>query len=364
MEALLRHGLFGGAGDSLPRLRSVVLIGAPSSTAIAENEARRLMRETEETVGTEEAPYSFWCRHNCAIYPQPECLKEAYAEAADRRDGWWCFGALQGWRRIQNWERRGGSRGSHSSWDLRGSSVLRGWEIARSEVSARFAAAAGGAPLLSIRGAHDFVTERCVEAWRGCSSMKEVTVGGCGHQPHLESPRVFAEALSSWFRRLEEGQLRRDGEAEARDEAAEPPLAAAAPRLLGREEARRELRGWASALARAPADVREAWAFKWRAEARRQEGRYWQSPVPCREAQRLAEWARGLPGDESPPGCQAPAQEGRTSRAAIGFAREGGRLDAIVCVEEDCVVGAVTAAEAPQALRTAAVRRVRELFQS
>merc|ERR1712187_1046989 len=101
------------------------------------------------------------------------CLKEAYADASKRSDGWWCFGALQGWRRIPKWQRRvGANTGLHSTWDLRGSTVLRGWEITRSEVSRRFVASTGGAPLLSIRGAHDFVTEKCIEAWRGASSDK------------------------------------------------------------------------------------------------------------------------------------------------------------------------------------------------
>lgn len=59
------------------------------------------------------------------------------------------------------------------------------------------------------RGEHDFITERCVHAWRGAQSSKaaafrERVFSGCGHNAHLEAPNAAAVALRMWFLEAED----------------------------------------------------------------------------------------------------------------------------------------------------------------
>mmetsp|Transcript_47282 Transcript_47282/g.119915 ORF Transcript_47282/g.119915 Transcript_47282/m.119915 type:complete len:682 (-) Transcript_47282:190-2235(-) len=321
MEAVVRKGLWSkstadkagdlasaSSGIEFPQLESVILIGVPASAMTAEAEARRLLRDAEEAVGPVDAAHSFWCRHMCALYPQPRCLREAYAQAGDRDKGWWGFGALQGCK----WTASATASSGGGQWELREGSVLRDWEMQRAEVAELYAAASRGAPLLSIRGTHDFVTEACVDAWRGVGDaasssdnlvFQEEVVAGCGHNPHLESPRVFANKLHDWLLRCE-GDHEGSGHASRAGQSAQQsdgPELLGGPgftslRLLDRGEARQQLSRWASEFARADPSIQERWAFEWQLAARhRVAERYWKSPLPSREARMLAEWAWALP---------------------------------------------------------------------
>jgi len=362
MEALLRHGLYDtevADTSALPNLCSVTLLSTPSSMAVAEQEAARLMKVAEDAVGQEDAPHSFWCRHNCAIYPQPECLKEAYRCAAERSAGWWCAGALQVWRPCLH-------EGCSSNWELQGANPLASWEISEAELKEKFSKCTGRAPLLSIRGSHDFITEDCVRAWQGAGRdpsgvvFCEDTVGGAGHQLHLDAPRVFVEKLNRWLRQV-------DDEVEAAAEAPDTSKESVdvTYTTMGRDEAHEQLAFWASSLARAPTEKREEWAFHWSLTPRKLEDKYWVSPVPAREARRLADWARELP--------QSTRQCGSVSapRAAIRLlSREQGKLDAIVCLERlrfpwsrvMRIVGAASAPDTAMWTRDAAVQHVRQML--
>lgn len=393
MEALLRAGAFAhkANGDrQIPRLRSMCLMGTPSSSTMAEEAARRLMHLAEETVGLDDAVNSFWYRHICALKPQPACLQEAYAEAADRSTGWYGFGALQGWR----WEPAqipGGGR-----WGLQGG-ALSTWEVTAEEMEEKYGRASGGAPLLSIRGTHDAVTEDCVLVWRAVAKSKHMAAGvatleenntepngtgptmfeetfvrGCGHHAHLEDPDRFAAKLRLWLLGVEDPSSANVGskaspadvKAEHEDEEATGSL-----HLLDRTEARQRLSRWASEL---------SWAAA--VSGRRCLGDRRLAVGPSREARRLADWAWSLPqlaggaklvwpdqanphrirrmirlsatrvagqaagdnedgGTDAIAGVSADAQEARgnatslSPRVALGLAGPTG-LQAIVCVEE------------------------------
>jgi len=198
MEAILRRQLWGGALGStrLPRLRSVCLMGTPSSASILRAEAQRLLRRAQAE-GHSNAKAVFWYRHYCCLQT-PGCLAEAYP------------GVMQ--EHLGGWE----------PWDAW---VLRGWEIRRSELAKRYAESTGSAPLLSVRGEDDFVTEACVEAWRGvrdslqaaaggpgraaarsgpaAGGFREEVIHGCSHHTHLEAPEAFGNFLRQWFSRVE-----------------------------------------------------------------------------------------------------------------------------------------------------------------
>jgi len=198
MEALLRKRLWGSShSSSLPRLRSVCLMGTPSSTSILKSEAWRLMRRVKAE-GLRNAAASFWYRHYCSLRSLG-CLTNAFADTAGA--------PLGGWEPWGDW-------------------VLRGWEIRRNELAKNYAESTGNAPFLSVRGENDFVTEACVEAWRGVRDSLRAPVGGggeaaagntmtaqgfveevvsdCGHNTHLEEPEALGALLSRWLRRAEE----------------------------------------------------------------------------------------------------------------------------------------------------------------
>jgi len=201
MEALLRLGMWGSmesgaAAVPLPKLCSVCLLSTPSSTARLKTESWRLMRSAKAAAGPEHAAAFFWYKHYCGLQ-SPECLAEAYAGDSET--------PLGGWEPWDTW-------------------VLRGWEIRRAELAQRYAQATGGAPLLSVRGADDFVTAACVEAWRGAGEslaaaiahgggggaagrsgggFLEAVLSGCGHNSHLEDPGALSALLCPWLANVE-----------------------------------------------------------------------------------------------------------------------------------------------------------------
>lgn len=196
MEALLRTGLWDSNPKDLPRLRSVCLVSTPSSTSMLKTEAWRLMNKVKANVGKDKAAAKFWYKHYCGLQ-SPTCLAEAYATADEIHMGGW------------------------EPWDH---CIIRGWQIRRAEVQERYALATGGAPLLCVRGSNDFVTEACMEAWRGAKesfaspklpsdvvarvhssrdanfcTFREEALSGCGHNSHLEDSDKFGALLHDWL---------------------------------------------------------------------------------------------------------------------------------------------------------------------
>lgn len=389
MEALLRAGLWveDKYRSSMPELRSVCLIGSPNSTNLAEAEAKKLMQkvESEDLMDQSSAPFRFWRRHVCAVYPQPLCLRQAYQNANHQcRNESRMIGALQGWRWCHQ----------NSSWELHGGGAMQGWEISQDEVAASYSSMAG-APLLNIRGSHDFITESCTVAWRGVSNWRasfyrEQVVGGCGHHPHIESPRVFSLRLTEWFHHADAlCKSTRDSSPDCSDAGSsnsvqhlQNPMQL---RLLTQEETRQQLTKWASDLSWADAELQEEWSFACRARSNKSVARYWVSPSPAREARRLAEWTRHIP--ESTAWLNASAtsiqrilagalfghgsHSGSGLRVAVGCTGRGPQdLQAVVCIESQAstmhtkhyhVVGAAASLSAPIVARDAAVYQVSQM---
>jgi len=190
MEALLRQELWGQAAPGLPsnlylpKLQSICLMGTPSCTGILRSESNKLLKEAAKVAGRAEAESHFWQQHFSSGVPT---LAEAYMTST--------------WQPWNHW-------------------VMRGWEIRREEVARRYVAATKGVPLLSVRGEKDFVTDRCVEAWRGVGDaiasarrsnasreqlgfFREELLSNCGHNAHLEDPKACASLIHDWLTSVE-----------------------------------------------------------------------------------------------------------------------------------------------------------------
>eukprot|EP00966_Prymnesium_polylepis_P221305 5119357-Prymnesium_polylepis.1 len=103
-------------------------------------------------------------RHNCRVQgddgAQPARLAEAYAHAG-------------------------------TCW--RGSAAIAG------VAAGADAMACVDCPALCMRGEHDFVTEACVEGWRGLPDVRFVTLDGCAHHALLEEPAAYLDALGGFL---------------------------------------------------------------------------------------------------------------------------------------------------------------------
>merc|ERR1719433_1084337 len=210
-EAAFRQRLFAGtqceaspACADFPKVVSICLMSTPSSSSVAEAEARRLMTAIETTVNGEFAPATFWNRHNCAVKPVPAFLSESYQEEMEMHAAPVSrkFGAMHEWEwRVPE--------SNSAGWQLRSGSALADWCISRSDVTNYYSDTSSAPPLMITRGEHDFITERCVHAWRGAQSSKaaafrERVFSGCGHNAHLEAPNAAAVALRMWFLEAED----------------------------------------------------------------------------------------------------------------------------------------------------------------
>mmetsp|Transcript_100902 Transcript_100902/g.261139 ORF Transcript_100902/g.261139 Transcript_100902/m.261139 type:complete len:644 (-) Transcript_100902:182-2113(-) len=376
MEAMLRKGLYqtGAAKSDFPTLRSICLLGVASSTMVLCSEARRLMRQTETALSktsedAEDVARSFWLRHICGLKPQPACLTDAYSEAFPGLGGQ-RWGPLAGWFWYVGSTSQGATVGGQ--WELRKSATLQSWQLERSEVAAMYWEATGGAPLLSIRGQHDFVTDACVEAWRGVSdaakayggvvdkTFSEVVIGACGHNAHLEDPELVAAKLRLWLLRTDEldhpPKSKGASASRVEDELQEDRMELdGCVRILSRMEARQKLTEWSSALswaayARSRSNLTSGitasrftdQGFAGTGVASHLDGR-----TSSREARRLAEWAWELPAAPASDSlsvefvtqalreCTGEGCEVDTSRqVAVGLSsHDGSTLLAIACVE-------------------------------
>lgn len=265
----------------LPKLRSICLLSVSSSTLLADRAATTLMNAAAESVGAADAARAFWYRHVCALKPQPRCLADAYQQSAGRR-----WGALRGF------EWKLGSGGATGGWQLRGAGALDGWSLTTAELR-RWATSGCQAPVLSLRGQHDFVTEECVAAWRALAQpdgtgFTEDVLGGCGHNAHLEAPDSVAATLRLWLLDAEDTRRR-----QAPRKVAPRERRRVKCRVLRRDEARSQLQTWASQLSWAsqlqPAVKPGAWRSVGQGLPHRD------AFAPSRTARRLADWAAQLP---------------------------------------------------------------------
>jgi len=281
METLVRRGW----NEDMPKLRSICLMSVSSSTALADHAANTLMAAAARSVGSHDAARAFWYRHVCALKPQPTCLADAYRQSAGRR-----WGALRGWQWKQGPKR----------WELRGSGALDQWNLTALELDT-FAQSAPQFPVLCLRGQHDFVTEECVSTWRALASpsvtFTESVLGGCGHNAHLEAPDSVAAALRLWLL---------DAEDTSEGHVARVPVASTVVRkkvkcrVLLRDEARHQLKTWASQLSWASQRAPMAKPGAWRSVGQGLPHR--DAFAPSRTARRLAEWAAQLLPSK-PPRC-------------------------------------------------------------
>ena len=136
---------------------SLVLSNTPSSVNLVEEEAARLVRECDGDVE------QFMQTHNCRVgggAEQPMPLAAAYAHAG-------------------------------STW--RGSSAITN-VVADAEAMARVAA-----PCLVMRGQFDFVTELCVEGWKGLPGARFETLKDASHHALLEKPDEYLRLLGDFL---------------------------------------------------------------------------------------------------------------------------------------------------------------------
>lgn len=310
MEALLRsRSTWSNKCEALPMLASICLLGVPSCTKVADEESRSLMNEAVNTVGIDDAARAFWYRHVCALSPQPACLSEAYSQGTDGPSSKWRgFAALRGW----DWQ-RDPSVSEGGFWNLRGSGVLEDWAVSRAEVSDAYRFRADDPdlprpPLLSLRGQHDFVTARCVEAWKGVKDVldessddskptfvfREEVIGGCGHNAHLENPEAVSARIRLWFLEVED-QKRKSTSSHSIASREEDVVSRSnyEYQFLARSEARKQLADWASALSWDTMRGKRVKPGQWRSVGQGLPHR--DHFAPSRTMRQLAEWAWNLP---------------------------------------------------------------------
>lgn len=373
------------------------------------------MAQVSQEVVVDDCPKSFWYRHMCGLKPQPIELAEAYEAISKGAQSWGRTGALRGWDLKSGVLDSSGVVGF--GWQLAGGEALRGWEISPEEVARLYASKSGGAPLLSLRGEHDFVTDICTKAWRaaglaGAASYQEAAVHGCSHHAHLEDPEAFAAAMRLWLLRPGASRPTPQGLTTGSEEHLVQELArkASGPlQVLSQEVAYRQLSGWASELSwkavNSPSRVR-LWRGHLDGGARPAAGgRYLDGRVPSREVRQLAIWARamrhgaedlvGMPSEsgsadavrralrscaargdcsadvEDPGDVLLPWQPTPEQRVAVGASvSTGDPVSVIVCIQAGVqqkpealeVVGVATAPGTPPTVKEAVVQQVKGLI--
>ena len=146
---------------------SVVLSSAPSDVAQVEQVVNRLVEElpqNPETEDIQDIEQAFSVTHQCRIDPKPKPLQDAYKKAG-------------------------------TTW--RGTTAIANYRAVPVGENCRRMPSA-----LILRGEHDFVTNECIESWKGCWNHKFVrykTLPGCAHHGLLEQPQLYGETIESYF---------------------------------------------------------------------------------------------------------------------------------------------------------------------
>lgn len=137
---------------------SVILSSTPTSIALVEQEAQRLLLETNQPTPKEQGE-AFHAKHVCRLNELPRPLQSARENA----------GTL--WR---------------------GTTAIAEYSATPSSDNKQLP------PLLVLRGEFDFVTEECVSGWNKLWNEKHVTnlvLEGCAHHGLLEKGTFYGEAV-------------------------------------------------------------------------------------------------------------------------------------------------------------------------
>lgn len=140
---------------------SLTLSNTPSSVALVEAEAGRLLRECGDDVAR------FMARHN---------FRGSDSDAAQQR-----LDAAY----------------AHAGSTWRGSGAIPGLEVDSKELQVVTC------PTLILRGEHDFVTDACVDAWRGLPNAHLHVLPGASHHALLEAPERYLDVLGAFLRESE-----------------------------------------------------------------------------------------------------------------------------------------------------------------
>lgn len=155
---------------------SAVLSSTPTSVAMVEKEAERLVAALDDSnenadvsiLAAEDAAFvveQFRLQHQCRTPEPPDALKDAYAHAG-------------------------------TTW--RGTTAIPDYEAQP---------VAENAPrrmpsCMVMHGEHDYITDKCVAGWKDCFSHKFVrtkTLEGCSHHGLLENGPLYGEKINSYF---------------------------------------------------------------------------------------------------------------------------------------------------------------------
>jgi len=149
---ILAYEFLRAGGPAAQSCRSVILANSPSSVAVVEAEAARLV---EHAGGVDE----FKAEHECRLPERPKPLVDAYNHAG-------------------------------SVW--RGSGAIAGWELDASAPKL-------SVPAMVLRGEHDFVTETAAEGWAGAfERCRTKVLVGCSHHALLEDTSGFLEIVDGF----------------------------------------------------------------------------------------------------------------------------------------------------------------------
>uniref|UniRef100_A0A7S4C1E5 AB hydrolase-1 domain-containing protein n=1 Tax=Chrysotila carterae TaxID=13221 RepID=A0A7S4C1E5_CHRCT len=138
--------------QQLPLPLSLTLSNTPSSVALVEAEAARLL----DACGGD--PNAFSLAHTCRVVPPPALLADAYAHAG-------------------------------TVW--RGTAAISGWEADLSQLDRK------RWPLhtLLMTAEADFVTPACMRAWETLPGCRTVQIAGASHHALLEEPEQYFRLL-------------------------------------------------------------------------------------------------------------------------------------------------------------------------
>lgn len=167
----------------IPGLRSLVLVGTPASASLWIEEADRLIAALCAELGLDDVPE--------LGTTAAETLEEAYFRTHIYRAGEPPEQLATTFAAVREQPTVYASMVGPSEYEITGS--LRNWDV--SPTLGRI-----DVPTLVITGEHDSATPRVAEQIRaGIPCAIRVTLKGCGHMGHLESPEVFNRHVTDFL---------------------------------------------------------------------------------------------------------------------------------------------------------------------
>lgn len=146
------------------RCLSVILSGAPTSTALVEEESQRLLQDLQEECDLEskQALERFRQVHECKALPIPLSLLDAYAQAGT---------VWRGIQAIPNYKA----------------------ELGLDETPL-------SQPAFLVRGQDDFITAKCMKDWEKLfCDTQTMGVAGCSHHALLENEQLYGNVVSTFL---------------------------------------------------------------------------------------------------------------------------------------------------------------------